>query len=101
MSEQFDNIDRSRYYGLRVGDLVVEKAFDMRTEGVVTAYTVNNNVVKILTTNGNTVNVVAEWCLTQRKVEDRLGDITSPFTDDETDNREREALGLPVFKEGK
>lgn len=62
----FDNIDRNRYYGLRVGDIIDCKAYDI-TGATVVAYTLDNNAVWVKV-DGQERMVVAEWCTIVKKV---------------------------------
>lgn len=63
----FDNERRTRYYGLRIGDLVKYLGY----EGEVTAYGfMDNNRVEIKTDKGP-VSAVAEWCTILTRVENR------------------------------
>lgn len=73
--EKFDNKDRTRYYGLRIGDLVklngvFGKEFkDGKAE--VVDYGSDNNRVQIKSEKGFITDWVAEWCDIVTKVEDR------------------------------
>lgn len=71
----FDNENRNRYYGLRVGDIVhpiyFNNAYD-RGNAEVIAYTFDNNRVRIKwLANGEETDWVAEHCEIVTKVEDR------------------------------
>lgn len=72
MNVQFDNENRNRYYGLRVGDIVEERAFSSVLKGEVIEYCMDNNRVYIRTEQGNHVSVVCEYCTIIEKVEDKI-----------------------------
>jgi hypothetical protein len=73
--ESFDNNERRCYYGLKIGDIVTSKAYswgDKKFQGTVIDYVfMDNNVVQVLTTEGNIIKCVAEWMTIEVKVEDR------------------------------
>ncbi len=72
--KEFDNIDRNRYYGLRIGDLVSPKNPHgtewYKGQAVVVAYTMDNNRVIIRATGcGTEIGWTAEWCEILKKVD--------------------------------
>jgi len=70
----FDNADRSRYYGLRVGDIIDAKSPNGRIWGrseVVAYGAMDNNQVSIYDKHGAVIPWVAEWCDIVQKVEER------------------------------
>jgi hypothetical protein len=72
VSKEFTNEDRSRYYGLRVGD-TVQLIFNggVWKEGKVVEYGVmDNNAVYVQTGNEEPQKCVAEWCKIIKRVED-------------------------------
>jgi len=74
MATEFDNIERDRYYGLRVGDIVFlgHKSQSPRILAEVTGYGfMDNNRVYVKTEDGLDTDYVAEWCEILVKVEDR------------------------------
>jgi hypothetical protein len=76
MTKEFDNIERHRYYGLRIGDIVFLgfKSQSPRKLAEVTGYGVmDNNRVYVKTEDGVDTDYVAEWCEILVKVEDRQG----------------------------
>ncbi len=78
MNNTFDNIERRRYYGIRVGDIVSPKMVDGSEwkEGkceVISYGFMDNNAVYIRSENGNETKWVAEWLDIITKVEDRNG----------------------------
>ena len=70
---EFENLERRRYYGLRIGDLVLNSWFDDKSpiyEVVGFSYTDNNKVyIKNIKTNEIGHNV-AEWCKIIKKVDE-------------------------------
>ena len=75
MSKTFDNENRSRYYGLRIGDIVDLKGVDGKVcypNAEVVEYGSDNNRVEVRSMNGNTRDWVAEWCNIVVRVEDRI-----------------------------
>ncbi len=63
----FDNKERKRYYGVRVGDRVRDNHF----VGVVESYGfMDNNRVHVRLDDGRLMPCVAEWCEILKKVED-------------------------------
>lgn len=75
MTAEFTNENRNRYYGLRVGDIVLPHCVsgDPWIEGqceVVSLGFMDNNSVIIKTKSGAT-KWVAEWCKLITKVEDK------------------------------
>jgi hypothetical protein len=73
-TKKFDNEQRTRYYGLRVGDLVTANGLgNVREEGAeVTGYgAMDNNRVRLRLKSGTETDWVAEWCIVTTKVEDR------------------------------
>lgn len=73
--EKEDNLERRRYYGLRIGDLVSPKGVDGKEwhRGIaeVINYGGDNNRVEIKSKDGTIIDWVAEWCDIITKVEDR------------------------------
>jgi len=71
----FDNKDRSRYYGLRIGDIVSPKGLDGNEwyKGIceVVNYGSDNNRIQIKAKDGTLTDWVAEWCDVITKAEDR------------------------------
>lgn len=69
-----DNQDRSRWSGIRVGDLVEESAFGKTTQGrVVALHPLDNNAVyacKEGEPESRRFKLVAEWCEVVKKVQD-------------------------------
>jgi hypothetical protein len=58
----FDNSERRRYYGLRVGDIVKCKAYDIAQAEVVAYGFLDNNSVIVQEEGKEPRKVVAEWC---------------------------------------
>lgn len=58
------NADRQRWHGLRIGDLVEERAFGSVLRGrVIELHPMNNNAAYIAMEKGDKpFKVVAEWC---------------------------------------
>ena len=75
MEKVFDNVDRDRYYGLRVGDTVNLRGLDGKAlyvnAEVINYGFMDNNRVTVRLANGNETNWVAEWCEIIIKVEDK------------------------------
>ena len=73
MEKEFDNEDRTRYYGLRKGDTVDAHSMNGTVWGrsVVLDYTMDNNRIIITNKNGDPIDWVAEWCEIVTKVEDK------------------------------
>jgi hypothetical protein len=71
----FDNKERTRYYGLRIGDIVSPKSLsgeqNYKGQAVVVNYGSDNNRVDIKFSDGSITDWVAEWCDIVLKVEDR------------------------------
>jgi len=70
---EFDNANRNRYYGLRVGDIIEAKRISgviYRRSKVLELVFMDNNAVLIEGENGNPIQWVAEWCDIITKVED-------------------------------
>ncbi len=70
----FDNADRNRYYGLRIGDIVNVRGISgsiIYLNVEVYGYGGDNNRVVIKLPSGNTMDWVAEWCEIVTKVEDK------------------------------
>jgi hypothetical protein len=70
---EFINENRTRYYGLRVGDIVDAKSLNGTIWGrskVLELVPMDNNSVVIENKNGNPIEWVAEWCTIITKVED-------------------------------
>jgi hypothetical protein len=76
MKEIFDNKDRTRYYGLRKGDIVNLKGVNgdvgyLNAEVIDYGFMDNNRVI-VRRANGEETDWVAEWCQMVTKVEDRI-----------------------------
>jgi hypothetical protein len=76
MQRPFDNADRSRCYGLRVGDIVSPKIpngkeFYKGQAEVIELALLDNNKVYLRFNDGSEIDWVAEWCDIITKVEDR------------------------------
>ena len=76
--KQFDNVNRNRYYGLRIGDIVELKYFnnfkenpDPKAEVIEYGFMDNNKVKVKLIDIDFEINWVAEWCNIITKVEDK------------------------------
>lgn len=70
---EFTNENRSRYYGLRIGDVVEQRAFGTVHRGTVFEYGVmDNNRVYVKDENGEELDFIAEWCTIIKKVEDKI-----------------------------
>lgn len=69
----FDNENRNRYYGKRIGDIVTCKAFGTVIENceVIEYGFMDNNKIYVRDPKGNEFDWVAEWCKVTTKVEDR------------------------------
>jgi hypothetical protein len=74
MHSKFDNKERRRYYGLRVGDTVEllfsHKPKNPRAEVIEYGFMDNNRVIVRLE-DGVETDWVAEWCTIIEKVEDK------------------------------
>jgi hypothetical protein len=73
--KEFDNEDRTRYYGLRVGDIVGTYSVTggKRPKAVVIGYGfLDNNRVTVRMEDGTERDEVAEWCELITKVEDKF-----------------------------
>jgi hypothetical protein len=58
-----DKVDRTRHYGLAIGDEVEERMFGFVTKGkVVEFHWLDNNRAYIQLESGEIHPVVAEWC---------------------------------------
>jgi hypothetical protein len=66
----FDNIDRNRYYGLRIGDIISVEFPSMNSLAEVVDYGGDNNRVYIKLEDGTITDWVAEYCTIITKVED-------------------------------
>jgi len=74
MTKEFNNAERRRYYGVRVGDEVEESFNDRVTvKGTVTDYGfMDNNAVFVKDERfEKPVSCFAEWCTITKKVEDK------------------------------
>jgi hypothetical protein len=75
MKKIFDNVDRDRYYGLRVGDTVNLRGLDGKTlfenAEVISYGFMDNNRITVKLANDNETNWVAEWCEIVTRVEDK------------------------------
>lgn len=67
----FDNKERTRYYGLRIGDIVEEIVYGSSIKGEVWELLWDNNAAYVKTEKDKIVKCVAEWCNILTKVEDR------------------------------
>ena len=75
MNKNFDNLERFRYYGLRIGDIVDLKGVNGKVispNAEVIDYGSDNNRVQVKDMKGNEFDWVAEWCEIIVKVEDRI-----------------------------
>lgn len=72
MYKDFTNEDRSRYYGLRIGDQVELRCFGkVCWKGEVVEYgMMDNNAVYVKNDKGRVEKCVAEWCKIISKVDD-------------------------------
>jgi hypothetical protein len=98
MEKQFDNKDRNRYYGLRIGDIVDLKGADGKVcqpNAEVIEYGSDNNRVEVRLMSGNTCDWVAEWCDIVVKVENRIKEQPKP-----TDEQIIEKLALKLNNNG-
>lgn len=92
MNKTFDNAERHRYYGLRVGDIVNLRNIDgtiVYKNVEVIAYGSDNNRIEVRLAHGSTTEWVAEWCDIVTKVEDRninIEDINVKTKDSEKDD---------------
>lgn len=66
----FDNEKRTRYYGVRVGDIVNVKFYNIKNATVTKYMFMDNNAVYVKTEKGEERKVVAEYCEIIKKVED-------------------------------
>ena len=74
MENKFDNKDRRRYYGLRIGDTVSAKGVDgkeFKKGDVIDWGVMDNNAVYLKFEDGTESKWVAEWCEIITKVEDK------------------------------
>lgn len=73
MTDTFDNINRTRYYGLRKGDTVKITVFGMvnKHAEVIDYDPTDNNRVILKFDDGQISPYVAEWCTIITKVEDK------------------------------
>lgn len=74
--EEFDNENRTRYYGLRIGDFVKysipgDELHPDTYEVIRYGFMDNNRVVIQSQETGKQISVVAEWCRIITKVEER------------------------------
>lgn len=78
MNKIFTNEKRTRYYGLRVGDIIQHSAFGIEFQGeIIELGGSDNNCVYVKREdNGESVKAVAEWCKIITKVEDRKEEIS-------------------------
>ena len=73
MEKEFLNENRTRYYGLRVGDIINAKSLNGKIWGrskILELVPMDNNKVIIESKNGTPIEWVAEWCDIIIKVED-------------------------------
>lgn len=76
----FDNKDRKRYYGLRIGDEIEVMSLNGTVWGnseVLDYDPFDNNKVIIKSKNGNPIDWVAEWCKVIKRVEDKEAEKTT------------------------
>ncbi len=72
MPVAFDNAERNRYYGLRLGDTVTSKAYKELGVCTVVEYGhLDNNRVIVEDATGKKFPIVAEWCSIVTKIEDQ------------------------------
>ena len=73
MSKEFTNENRNRYYGLRIGDivmpLIIGSKKNEKTATVVYYGIMDNNAVYLMFENKEVKKWVAEWCDIIRKIE--------------------------------
>jgi hypothetical protein len=76
--KKFDNAERRRYYGLRIGDTVKldffyynKKEEENPLAEVIEYGAMDNNRVHVRLENGKEMDYVAEWCTIVEKVEDK------------------------------
>ena len=65
------NENRNRWYGLRVGDLVEERAFGQSRRGLITDLHMMDQNGCTVDVDGKPMKFVCEWCSIIEKVEDR------------------------------
>ena len=70
-NEVFDNKERTRYYGKRIGDIIEYPFPSNKRKGKVIDYGVLDNNSLFVLFEGDTfpIKVVAEWCTILKKVE--------------------------------
>ena len=66
----FDNINRNRYYGLRIGDTISVEVPNKTIQAEVVDYGGDNNRVQIKFEDSRITDWVAEYCTIITKVED-------------------------------
>ena len=75
MTKEFDNVERRRYYGLRIGDTVevnIGSLIQIKELAEVIGYAfMDNNRVYVRMEDGTETSWVAEWCTIITKVEDK------------------------------
>jgi hypothetical protein len=77
MEKTFNNAERRRYYGLRIGDTVKLDFFNFKKEDkdtlaeVIGYGVMDNNKVYVRLENDEERSYVAEWCTIVTKVEDK------------------------------
>ena len=86
---EFDNKNRTRYYGLRVGDIVKYRVpgdeYEPDTYIVVHLMEMDNNRVLIQNKKtGEQYKAVAEWCQIVTKIED-INTVETPFVIEEAE----------------
>jgi hypothetical protein len=69
--QQFDNSERLRYYGLRIGDIIKCDAYGITEAEVVNYGFFDNNSVIVKEKGKEPRKVVAEWCDIITRVENR------------------------------
>lgn len=67
---RFDNENRTRYYGLRISDIVKVPFYKLEKATVIEYGFLDNNRVYIQTENDEKISCVAEFCEIITKVED-------------------------------
>lgn len=71
-TSRLENKDRTRWYGLRPGDLVRMTAFGVTVEGrVEVLHATDNNGCTIVAKGRGRMKAVCEWCEIIKKVEDQ------------------------------
>lgn len=67
------NTDRRRWYGVRPGDTVEQKAFGTTNRGIVIHLDeMDNNAVIAELKDGTVTKFIPEWCTVVVKIEDKI-----------------------------